>query len=242
LKKVLETLINLQEIDCKLQKLEKAKGNLPQKVTGLKEEIKVLEENITSDKQTLEENQQAMAATNNELSLLRERLAKYQKQLYQVNTNKEYDAITIEIETAEKNIEEKDFEILEREETEKTLLEKLANAEETLNQKMKLLKEMEDELNNRLAVTNDEQMKLTSQREDVITGLSPQLLSNYERIRLAKNGIALALLSNGACSECSSRIPAQRAMEIRQMDRIFLCEVCGRILVWRPEAESVCQV
>ena len=242
MRKALETLNDLQEIDFELKKLEKVKGDLPQKVESLNEEVKQLVESIKSKRQALEENEKAKRNAENEVALLKERLAKYRKQLYQVHTNREYDAITSEIETTEKSLDQKEFELLEREEDENNLQEEIVNAEETLGQQTQVLKEMKIELEKRLAVTNNTQVKLSSQRKNVTNRLSPQLLSNYERILSGRNGVALAHLVDGACSECSSRIPPQRAMEIRQMNRIYICEVCGRILVWRPEAEEVCSV
>lgn len=240
MREALETLIDLQGIDCELKKLEKVKGDLPQKVNSLEDKVRQLSENIKNKRQTLKENTKAKRDAENEVALLKEKLAKYQKQLYQVNTNREYDAITLEIEAAEQGIDQKEFEALEYEEAENELQQECANLEETLDQQTLELNGMKIELEKRLNVTNNAQIKLSSQREGVTDELSCQLLSNYERIRSGRNGLALALLVDGACSECSSRIPPQRAMEIRQMDRIYICEVCGRILVWRPEATDVC--
>jgi len=240
LRDALETLINLQEIDCEIKKLENVKGDLPQKVQSLEEQVSKLSKTIELKRKELKENTKAKKEAENEVALLREKLAKYQRQLYQVNTNREYDAITSEIELTEKRVDQKDFEVLEREEAGTNLQEEVVKTEETFAQQTQLLEEMRTELEKRLSMTNKAKLRLSSQRENVTNQLSRQLLSNYERIRSGRNGVALAFMVDGACSECSSRIPPQRAMEIRQMDSIFVCEICGRILVWRADAETVC--
>jgi hypothetical protein len=35
-----------------------------------------------------------------------------------------------------------------------------------------------------------------------------------------------------ACGGCHKRFPPQRILEIREGDRLFMCDVCGRMLVW----------
>ena len=89
-----------------------------------------------------------------------------------------------------------------------------------------------------MATTRDEEHKLFREREETVKGLPRQILSTYNRIRSGRGGVALAMLRDGACSECSSRIPPQRGLEIRQMDKLYLCEVCGRIMIWLPEEKS----
>ncbi|MCX5754289.1 MAG: C4-type zinc ribbon domain-containing protein [Candidatus Krumholzibacteria bacterium] len=41
----------------------------------------------------------------------------------------------------------------------------------------------------------------------------------------------MANLLGDICQGCYSRVPPQRAVEVRRNDQIMNCEVCGRILV-----------
>jgi len=102
------------------------------------------------------------------------------------------------------------------------------------------LADAESQLEKTLAVTRDEEQVLSQRRAELLRGLTRPMISTYDRIRQGRGGVALALLKEGACSECSSRIPPQRGLEIRQMEKMFLCEVCGRIMIWSPETERIC--
>ena len=238
----LESLINLQYIDCELMKLDKLQGDLPVKVRELEDEVQKLSQDKDEKQKSLENYYKEKRSIENDVALYKENLAKYREQLYRVTTNKEYDAITSEIENAEKIVDEKEFRLLELEEFEETLQKELSDIQTTLQQQLQQLKEMHNELKQRLEETNDERKKLSLERTKYQGNLSRQLISNYERIRTGRDGVALAMLVNGSCGECSSRIPPQRAMEIRQMDHVYLCETCGRILVWIPDAKSICPV
>jgi predicted nucleic acid-binding Zn-ribbon protein len=58
------------------------------------------------------------------------------------------------------------------------------------------------------------------------------LFKQYERIAKAKEGIAVAPIKKSSCGGCFSAIPPQKIVEIRELNRLFTCEYCGRILVW----------
>ncbi len=91
-----------------------------------------------------------------------------------------------------------------------------------------------------LAVTQEQEERLRLRRQEIAGALTRPIYSTYERIRQGRSGIAVAYLKDGSCSQCSTRIPPQRGLEIRMMNRVYLCEVCGRIMLWDPERDTVC--
>jgi len=224
-------LIKLGDIDYKLNKLEAFKGDLPEIVQRLENELATSTDEYLKSKNELEEAQKTTIINKNETELLYDKLIKFQEQSYSVKTNKEYDAITIEIETSEKKIED----------NEKMKSDLLHQVEEVTNEVSKLEKQVADlkselavkqaELKEKMSKTEAEELKLKKEREDIANQIDKKILYNYNRIRNGTNGIALAEVDNYTCSECYATIPAQKVVEVRMMDRIILCEVCGRILI-----------
>ncbi len=231
-------LMHLQEIDRQLATLESVKGDLPQRLEAITQELESKQEVWQEKENAIRETMTAQQRARDEVVLMREKLKKYQSQLYQVKNNREYDAITIEIENTEKEADALEYKILEYEEW----LAKLQQERDELNPLIEELgarrSESREILEKTLATTRDDEQKLYLEREETVKGLPRQILSTYNRIRSGRGGVALAMLRDGACSECSSRIPPQRGLEIRQMDKLYLCEVCGRIMIWLPEAKS----
>jgi len=230
--------MHLQEIDRQLATLESVKGDLPQRLEAITQELESKQEVWQEKENAIRETVTAQQQARDEVVLMREKLKKYQSQLYQVKNNREYDAITIEIENTEKEADALEYKILEYEER----LAKLQQERDELNPLIEELgvrrSESQEILEKTLATTRDDEQKLLLEREETVKGLPRQILSTYNRIRSGRGGVALAMLRDGACSECSSRIPPQRGLEIRQMDKLYLCEVCGRIMIWLPEAKS----
>jgi uncharacterized protein len=235
LHKILETIMNLQDIDTQLQKLELGKGDLPAKVKAFSGEVERTREILSQKKANHAANLAEQASVDLQVTLVKDRLNKYKVQQYQVKNNKEYDAITTEIETALKNKDDLEYRIEE-------LKEMIALAEKEIEHTEAHLKELEEsltslraELEKKLAITHEEEKALIAKRQTVVPLVPKPILSTYERIRQGRGGYAVAMLQQGACSQCSSRVPPQRGLEIRMMNKINLCEVCGRILVWKPE-------
>ena len=121
MRKALETLIQLQIIDTQLMHLEEEKGDLPQKVKVYENQVSDMQKDLENTKTEYEEKKTRKFNVDNELSLLGEKLKKYQAQLYQVKTNKEYDAITVEIENTQELIDKLEIEFLELEDLEKKI-------------------------------------------------------------------------------------------------------------------------
>jgi len=228
----LDLLIELQAVDSKLLDLEISKGDLPKMVKDFEERISKLDVQIEQLNKKLGETQKIRRQTEGQIKLEEEKLKKYQNQLYDVTTNREYDAITQEIENEKNLIENLETKILEyitiEEETEKSLAE-LKNERDTL---LNELSEKKKELDEVLKSSEKEELKLKHEREKIVVRLKKPLLNQYLKIKNAKNGLAVVPVTRNACGGCFKSIPPQKIVEIRKRDRIIFCEICGRILVW----------
>jgi len=224
-------LVNLQEIDKRLMELELLKGDLPDQIEELKSRFLKLKEQLLKNKQDLEETKKQSRSIEIDIQSLSAKLQKYQDQLYSVKTNKEYDAITSEIENLEQKIEETELKGVELLEQEEKLTADVSKLDEQMSQVEQLLNKSELELRERLKLSEAEQKVLISERNNVISSIDRRFFASYERIRRGKDGIALAEIKNYTCNACYATIPAQTVVEVRKMDRLIYCEVCGRILI-----------
>ncbi len=230
-------LTRIQNLDKRLKELEAFKGDLPEKVKQLKTEFSDLTEKFNKKNTELEQIKKDIIINKSKIDQLNHTLKKYQEQIYSVKTNKEYDAITTEIENIEKKVDDCELtgvELLEREEQVTKEVEELNKQVTELKEK---LTENETELNKKMAQTENEERELLRQRESIVKTLDRRLYSQYERIRKAKDGMAIAEVRNYTCSGCFTTIPAQTVLEIRKMDHIIVCEMCGRILI-TPEMQN----
>lgn len=227
----LKTLYELQLIDNQLDELEELRGDLPLAVNELNGKIKAIKDQITSRENEKKESTEKIISNEAEAEKLSESLTKFKAQLYQVRNNKEYDALTKEIDSSEETID--------RFATENKALDQLiqkleAEIKETSPLLDALHEEMEtkeQELKKIIAGNEKEEEQLREKREKVVVNIRKSDYNTYSRIRKACGGKAVVTINRGACTGCHNVVPPQRQLEVKQNKRIYTCESCGRIIV-----------
>lgn len=227
----LKTLYELQSIDDQLDQLEELRGDLPLTVNDLSARIKEKQDQIDAMEKEKNNSVEKRKTNDEEVEKLTENLKKFKAQLYKVRNNKEYDALTKEIDHSEETIDKlinENSALEELMEKLKIQIQELKPAVDELNEE---LKEKEAELKKIIKSNEREEVKLREEREKVVVHVKKNDLNTYMRIRKAKGGKAVVVVERSACSGCHNVVPPQRQIEIRQSKRIFNCESCGRILV-----------
>ena len=239
----LKALYELQTIHTKIDKIRQVRGELPMEVADLEDDVAGLETRIQKIKSELDDLEDDIVTRKNLIKDAQNNIKKYETQLNEVKNNREYDAISKEIEiqgldiqVSEKKIREFGFEIATKTQVYEKALADLEARKSDLDAK-------KAELGTITAETQKEETELTALAEKSKAGIDERLLIAYTRLRgNAKNGLAVVTIQRDSCAGCFNQIPPQRQSDIRQRKKIIVCEHCGRILVDEQmalEAETV---
>ena len=236
----LKALYELQTIHSKIDKIRQIRGELPMEVADLEDDVAGLETRIQKIKYELDDLEDEIVTRKNVIRDAQANIKKYEAQLNEVKNNREYDAITKEVEiqgldiqVSEKKIREFGFEI-----TSKNQVYEKALAD--LEERRKDLDVKKEELGTITAETQKEEEDLLNDAEKAQSNIEDRLLFAYTRLRNnAKNGLAVVTIRRDSCSGCFNQIPPQRQSDIRQRKKIIVCEHCGRILVDEQMAMEV---
>lgn len=227
----LENLVKLQAIDTKIDQLKKLRGDLPNEVQDLEDEIegyktrkarhdgdvKELEEGIKRFKEAIKESEKLVK--------------KYNEQKNNVKNNREFDAIAKEIEIQELDIDLNDKRIKESKEKIETLKVDIAAIEKTISERGEDLTNKKKELEEIMDESTEEEKKLLAERSKAASKIEDKLLRYYERLRGSlSNGLAVVRVVRGAAEGCNIIIPPQKIAEIREKKKIVIDEHSGRIL------------
>jgi len=234
----LKVLYQLQLVDSQLDELEDLRGDLPNNVNSLKSKIDDINEQIKSKEKEKKESIEKRKSNEDEIDRLKESQKKFKSQLYQVRNNKEYDALTKQIDITEETIKKLLAENDALADKSKLLTDEIDELKPKIKELEKELKEKESELKEIIKANEKEENRLKEVRSKIESQVKGSDLSVYMRIRKAKKGKAVATIKRSACSGCHNIVPAQRQLEIRRNNRIFTCEYCGRILVSQEIAEE----
>ena len=227
-----ELLLKLQMIDEKLKELDASRGTLPYEIKRLKQslsEIITRRQEIQDENKNGQQEVKRLEKTNEEYVA---RSKELQNDLFNfVSSNKEYEAVTQNIDSIKAKISESDgrvLEILSRQEYNEVELQKITSSEDENNSELDNKSKM---LEKHMSGSRGKIDKLQNLRETTVSVLKKPLYDHYERIRIMRDGRGVVPLSRGACGGCSQTVPPQQQAEIRSMRDLVICEICGRIIV-----------
>ncbi|GAB6282384.1 MAG: C4-type zinc ribbon domain-containing protein [Ignavibacterium sp.] len=235
----LKLLYQLQRIDDELDLLEELRGDLPLYVESLEEKINQLKESIKFKEKQKEESFEKIKGNEVEIERLKDAEKKYKAQLYSVRNNKEYDALTKEIDNTSTTIKKIETENNSLENLNQKLVVEIDELKPKYEDLQNELKIKQNELKQIIKSNEKEEERLRSERAKIEEQMKKGDYAAYLRIRKAKRGKAVATIKRSACSGCNNIVPAQRQLEIRRNNKIFFCEFCGRILVSAEISEGV---
>lgn len=228
----LQHLFELQQIDTEINKIVTLRGELPLEVQDLEDEIAGLETRIENLKTELSEFDATTAQLKHEILKSEDAIKKYSEQLNNVRNNREYDALSKEVEFQKLEIElhEKKIREAQRSKTDKEVL--MEETQKRYEEKTADLEAKKSELNDIINETHKDEEALRVKSQQLSQSIEDRLLTAYRRIRdNARNGLAVVTVDRDACGGCFNKIPPQRQLDIRSRKKIIVCEYCGRILI-----------
>lgn len=240
----LKGLFELQTIDSKIDDLEILKGELPMEVRDLEDEIAGLDTRFRRINENVEDLEGEISRYQSNIMEAKALIERYTKQSDNVKNNREYEALTKELE-----MQKLDIQLFEKKAREANVVltakkETLNATQERLTAKKENLEAKKVELEAIQVKTAKEEEKLRRKSERSKKKIEDRLLKAYERIRASyRNGLAVVNVERSSCGGCYNKVPPQLQLEISMRKKVIVCEHCGRVLVdtdiMNPKVEEV---
>lgn len=227
----LNLLEGLQAIDSKLDRIKTLRGDLPEEVSDLEDEIAGYETRLSKHDAEIADLNKEISDRKDAIKKSEAMVAKYKEQQMNVRNNREYDAITKEMELQELEIQICDKKIKEARFSIENKEKEIITTKETLEGRLIDLTNKKSELQELIKESEEEEAKLIEAREKSQKKMEDRLFDSYQRLRLnVRNGLAVVSVKRDACGGCFNSVPPQRQYDIRERKKIMVCEHCGRIL------------
>jgi hypothetical protein len=226
----LQALVRLQAIDSKIDQITKLRGDLPDEIRDMEDEKVGLSTRLEKLETEETDQQDAIRQAGVDIKEAEMLIQRYEEQQLQVRNNREYDALTKEVEAQKQRITDNNAKILDLE----ALVPQHALLVEEARQRLvdleAQMKEKQGALSEVLEDTKSEVAGLEKKRDKAETLVDDRYLRAYKRLRgRVRDGRAVVPLERGAAAGFA--VPPQRQLEIRQRNRIIVCEHTGRIIV-----------
>jgi predicted nucleic acid-binding Zn-ribbon protein len=236
----LVALYTLQQNDSKIDRIKIVRGELPLEVEDLEDDVAGLETRIDNYINEISVMEKQVADKHQAIKESQGLIKRYEEQQNNVRNNREYDALTKEIEFQSLEIQLSEKRIREFNAQLTMSKEEIENAQHDLSDRRNDLEAKRSELTDIVAETELEEKELNNKSEQQQKMIEERLLIAYKRIRKnARNGLAVVSVERDACGGCFSYIPPQRQLDIKLHKKIIVCEFCGRILIDKELADSL---
>ena len=227
-----EKLIHLQELDTEIKDTSIFLENIPRQIEAINKKKEDSFQIVTQSKDKLAQNQKRRRDLESEVNDIKTRISRFNLQLNDVKTNIEYKSLLKEIDDAQQKVNEMEDEII----NEMLIADEI---EEEIKEADRKYREVEKEFSKEYAILEQKQKEseakinaLNQEKEKLINKIPVDQTRLYLKIFNSKNGIPLSPVTGQFCSLCHMRVRPQVLNELKENEKLILCENCGRILYW----------
>ena len=231
----LKALIQLQEHDSRLARLEAEASRLPKRIEAIRASVGEARAAVEVTKVKVDTTRKSLRTKEKDLEVVVAKRSKADAHLWEVKTNKEYSAVLVEIEDIKQEKARTEEEILTLMEMQERLAVEIREAEARLKTREEQGSQDEASVRQQLAAVEADLTGVRGERAALARDVPPGILGDYERILKARGGLAIAPVTTGVCGGCRVTIRPQALQELRGAT-LMRCESCGRYLYWSEGA------
>lgn len=205
----------------------------PQTIKAHQEKTAKLEELLHQAQDSIKKLKVTLHEKDVSLKAQQQVVAKHEKQLNEVTSRKEYDALRSEIENDRKactKIEDEMLVVMEEIETRNL---QIPEYEKSVKKGKEDTARVIDDVQTRRNQFTDLLNEALKSIREVETSLPEDVKALYARLVAAKGDSAMSSVQDRTCSACYTEITAQNQNDLLQ-EKLVLCKNCGRIL-YLPE-------
>jgi predicted nucleic acid-binding Zn-ribbon protein len=229
---LLDELYRLQERLRFVQARERERDTVPAELTEVDAAFREKLDTVAKLRQRLIEADLEHRRASAELADLQEKQKKYQAQLRNVQSSREYSAVLNEMDGVDKQVRATEDRVLELEEELETSRADLQKREANLPRETA---EHEEKMKDWRAVQRGINEELDAARREIAdleARIRPRDLSEFQRLLEKKGGLAVVRVISASCSACHVKVRPAAMQGLKTGSEIVYCDSCRRILYY----------
>ena len=230
-----EKLLLVQDRDRRIAQLKMERMRIPKQVAAAEQRLKAEAGRLEGLRDEAKHIEAERKKWEIDAESKRAQIAKYRRQLSQIKSNTEYQALLKEIAKVEQEIDEIETHELEVMEKGDQLQPSVKTEQVTLKEITAKVEVERADLQKRIAIIDQELEQVVAERQQLVQEIDPGALNRYERLMRSKSDFAIVPIRNGNCGGCHLNIPPQLVHNAKHGTELTSCDYCGRILYWQPE-------
>ena len=230
LKTEIQSLVKLQAVDSEIYALTREKEAKPQEIKILREQFEAKKQQLSELEKGYLDLQKQRKDKEGELAVKEEGTKKLQSQLYSLKTNKEYQTMLQQIQDSKADGSVIEDKILQLFDTADKIKQDIDQEKVRLTGEETVFSELKRKVDERIKEIDERLTQLDAQRKQLLPGIEPKILGQYDRILASRDGLAICGVKKNSCLGCNMFVPPQVINLIKMYESIVTCEICNRIL------------
>lgn len=237
--RTLKALVSLQEIDIRIRELEKDRQQIPSRLKEIETILGGKGSELAEERNQLDEAEMSRRLLEGDLKAEKEKIKKWEARLTEIRSNRDYQALSREIEAARKANLGIEDEILKKMQEIEDLKTSISQKEQDINGLSDGLSAERSELEEKLRSINDKISGEEQLRTQAKQAVEERWLRQYDTIRKRRDGVAVVAVLDEHCQGCFMGIPPQLYNIVLKGERIETCPYCHRIVYYKQSLDSL---
>lgn len=234
----LELLWELQKIDLLLKTIKEERDRYPKEMKKLDENQVIEKERIQTEREKIESLEKERRRKEGHLNLEQEKIKRAEGRMFEVKTNKEYQALLSEIEAIKEANSREEEEILQVMDEIDELKKDLSRREKEMSITMGKIEAEKRKIQEGMAQGDAVWKKQLERREVLSKQIESKLFKLYNTLKEKRQGIGVVSAKQETCQGCFVNVPPQMFIEVQKNNSLIRCPNCNRILYWEGDGKT----
>lgn len=232
MKDQLKLLWELQKIDLELKAIEGERERYPKEIKRLDEKQKAEIERIQKEREKIESLEKTRRQKEGQLNVEQEKIKRAEGRMFEVKTNKEYQALLSEIDAMKEANSRIEEEILQAMDEIEEVKKDLSKREKEMGNMLEKIEGERKKLQEKTAQGEKAWEERVERRELLSKQIESKLVKLYNTLKEKRQGVGVVSVKNETCQGCFLNVPPQLFIEVQKNNALVRCPHCNRILYW----------
>ncbi len=228
---VVQSLIDLQEVDGRIRELEHELKDLPRRKAQEMARLDGVSRNLTAAKANQESANNRVKGYEEDAKALREKIQQLKTTQAGLKTNKEYQQYSVQIDLVSHDLETTENSQIAAMDDLPSAQARIDKAQAKFDAEKGGVDALCAEIDERIAAVKaelEEAQKERAEKAKLVT--NPKFMLYYERLRTKRWPVVVALTHEGVCDGCHLVQPPSVSQLVDHNSDLVACTMCGRIL------------
>lgn len=231
MRKTLESLIELQDMDRRMMRMAQELRDIPERKKLIEEQLAGTKAEVAEAEAAVMHNAAEVKNLEVEVEAQQGKIIRYRNQEREVKTNNEYRALEAEIVTAQKAISKLEYSELQLMEAADALKKVLEEKQAKLTDEEARVKAEQEAMERRGEQLKEQLERMKIRRTEFVAGIEDvQAVRTYVRIMNNKRDFAIVPIEQDVCGGCHMKLTPQLAHDARSWKKLTACNHCGRLI------------